>query len=65
MKTQKFYVFADNRGKLYYSTSPSAFVRFSKRRDEIKTSVFVGIAVSFKKHLRRLCAGVYEKNKDT
>ena len=63
MKTQKFYVFADDRGKLYYSTSPGAFVRFSKRRDEIKTAIFSGITDTSKKHLRRVGAGVYEKTK--
>ena len=64
MKTQKFYVFADNRGKLYYSTSPGAFVRFSIRNVEMKTAIFSGITDASKKHLRRLGAGVYEKNKE-
>ncbi len=54
------YVFADNQGKLYHyrllSTSLDAFVRFLKRIDEIKTAI--------KKHLRRVGAGVYEKNKE-
>ena len=56
MKTkQERYVFADNQGKLYHSTSLDAFIRFLKRIDEIKTAI--------KKHLRRVGAGVYEKNK--
>ena len=59
MKTRKFYVFADNQGKLYHyrllSTFLDAFVRFLKRIDEIKTAI--------KKHLRRVGAGVYEKTK--
>jgi len=43
MKTQKFYVFADNQGKLYHYRLLSTFLSF-----------FTGIAVSFKKHLLRI-----------
>ena len=60
---KKFLKFADDRGKLYYSTSQTVFARYTKK-SSIKTAIFQGETRLTKKQLEeltRVASGVYMK----
>jgi len=61
---KKMLKYADDRGRVYYTTSQTIFTRYTKANDSIKTVVFQGDITLTKKQiqtLEKLANGVYTK----
>ncbi len=58
----KMYQYADQRGDVYYATSPQAFARYAEKTREITASVFQGTRLVEPAWMVRIARGVYRPN---